>query len=71
MADILVYLGVAGVKKQLIYLKWSDRRPRDAVLVGHVTKLSMFPVKSMREVDVQKIECSSDNGPRDGDILDR
>lgn len=49
-----VSLGV----KVLLHLKQSKQRPKSAVCVGNISRLVIFPVKSMKGSDVTEAICS-------------
>ena len=68
--SLLAYLaGAAALKHTLQYL-WRDRLPTNAVRVGTVSQVTLFPVKSMGGTKLHQAECTF-NGLRVGDIRDR
>ena len=60
----------AGLKYYYNYL-WKDVIPVDAKLVGVVTSLHLFPMKSGKGIEQQEIKCSSFKGPSSGPVTDR
>jgi len=53
----LFLAGAAVAKLTFAYLSWNKRPPR-AMLVGHVTGLTLYPVKSMKGVPLEDAECT-------------
>jgi len=72
MDEILIFgAAAAAIKFSLMYLGW-NKRPKQAELVGKVTRLTFYPVKSMAGVIVDQALCTSTGFQLPGtDIQDR
>ena len=68
--SVLVYISLASVIKQVLHLCWGERRPQEAELVGRVSELYLYPIKSGGGVRVQKTFCSN-RGLTNQGVLDR
>jgi len=57
--DEIVLFGAAvtAIKFTLMYMGW-NKRPKHAELVGRVTRLTLYPVKSLAGVDVEQAVCT-------------
>ena len=68
--SIFSFLAGSAAIKYAVGYWWKDRFPPEAVRVGTVSRVTVFPVKSVGGVSLPRADCTI-NGLRAGDIRDR
>ena len=54
----LGFLAASAALKYYIFTRWYDRRPRQATVVGRVSTLNFFPVKSAGNIVLEEATCT-------------
>ncbi|KHN87840.1 MOSC domain-containing protein 2, mitochondrial [Toxocara canis] len=74
MGKYALLIGVAAASGVLIFIQWYRRRRfnyvSDFIEIGIVSQLNLYPVKSMRGIKVDEMECLPIGG-KSGEIRDR
>ncbi|KAK2149192.1 hypothetical protein LSH36_463g05002 [Paralvinella palmiformis] len=68
---VFSYLLLSAALKYYVNYLWKDVVPNGAKLVGVVTGLELFPLKSGKGIEQEEVKCSSHKGPSCGPVTDR
>ena len=55
---LLAYLAVSSVVKLFGTIWYQGRKPENLELVGQVSRVTLFPVKSMKGIELKKGVCT-------------